>query len=250
MKRYKLLKKILAYFDEDTTNVPSELYKKVFNKLYPPLSSPPSTAAEKSYIPKDFELKERKIDWDKILPPQSTTNEQPIERIEVGRIEKHDFNNMPYWYQIETNELIPEEKFPAITQAIEAILNNVEYHSIPGFMFSYNKGYTQQQMDEAIEKHERLAFNAAKCGITIKCSNPEKTRFVNDIDVVNTFDEYKNHPKYEKYISQSLSSAQQKEQGPVLFETKEMEEKDIVAPPQRLIINGIEHFAKTKQHSI
>ena len=55
-----------------------------------------------------------------------------------------------------------------------------------------------------IEKYERLAFNAAKCGIRIPCyyMGDKRNMPINDITPVNTFEEYKNHEKYKKYTNQ------------------------------------------------
>jgi len=134
-------------------------------------SSPPSTAAEKNYIPKDFKLKERKIDWDKILPPQSTTNEQPIERIEV-EVNKMKLSDTPkcytYSFQYELcHGAIPKEKLPAIKKAIEQVLNDdgwvylaaaVDRQTDEYIKSQMHKKYSQKELDEA----EESAWNFAR----------------------------------------------------------------------------------------
>jgi hypothetical protein len=71
------------------------------------------------------------------------------ERVEINSLKIHDnfLGNKAdtYWYQFCANQPLDETKFPAITQAIEAISSNIEFHNFPGFQ----RVYTEADLDKA-----------------------------------------------------------------------------------------------------
>lgn len=97
---------------------------------------------------------------------------QQPQRIEVQGIDanwgKYPLNELykdepPYSHIIWTDKTIPEEKIPAIKNAISALLNNIEFHNYPTFHFEtikypIERKYTIDDLRNAEEK----AFNAAR----------------------------------------------------------------------------------------
>lgn len=80
---------------------------------------------KQSHTPTEQKKEEPYADLTQPNPKYSfSPSYQPKERIEVSGVGKHEYCNMPYWWQFETDEPIPDEKFPAIKQAIENCLNN------------------------------------------------------------------------------------------------------------------------------
>ena len=118
------------------------------------------------------------------------------EKIEVKNIFDMDGSYTPRCPRIiiETNYQVTRDKFPAIKQAIEFCLNNEPTDvNFGGYTFKFHevhtdKIYTQQQMDEAIEK----AFEAAR-----EMNIPSPT------DMMRLAVKYKyvKHPTLQDYLS-------------------------------------------------
>lgn len=118
---------------------------------------------------------------------------KPEERISVGYLTEHDTlkgNKWDsFWYQVCFSKPIPKDKFQLIKQAIWAVINNVEFHNIPGVMwgetkFKTEKLYTESQLTEARGE----AFEAGRDG---------KPGFYNMTFIYPTFEDY------EKSLNQS-----------------------------------------------
>lgn len=75
------------------------------------------------------------------------------ERIEVSVDATLENNGTKLKVFIKEKSLSSGEAFE-IQQAIIAMVNGMEFHSVPNFIFSHNKGYTLQQLEDA--------FNAAR----------------------------------------------------------------------------------------
>ena len=87
----------------------------------------------------------------------------------------------------------------SVDRLIEGNQRSNDLHHQALLKIIFEKDNIIKELEEQLNNIEEKAFWAAKCGLKTLVTDG-KGFFTNDIAIVNTIEEYRNHPNYQYYI--------------------------------------------------